>query len=197
MEKPFRKDLTHLTWDEVYARQEKRAFLVDAWMNALRLKPGDRVLEVGAGPGYVSMMLASRVGADGLVYAVDKSAGALAYLEHLQEERSISQIQRIVADAAALAPADFSINSALITMVLHHAENPVGILRSVARLLPPGGLAVVAEFHPEGPCEQGPPPEHRIAPEQVRAWCEGVGLGSLDYRRQSPEHYMYLVRRAY
>ncbi len=55
MEESFRKDLTHLTWNEVYARQEKRGFLVDAWMDALRLKPGDRVLEVGAGPGYVSM----------------------------------------------------------------------------------------------------------------------------------------------
>jgi len=197
VEEPFRKDLTHLTWEEVYARQEKRVSLVDLWMDALRLKPGDRVLEVGAGPGYVSMILANRVGPDGLVYAVDKSAEALAYLEHLQKERGILQIQRIVADAAALAPADFSINSVLITMVLHHAENPVGILRSVAPLLPPGGLAVVAEFHPEGPCEQGPPREHRIVPEQVRAWCEGVGLESLDYRRQSPEHYMCLVRRAY
>jgi len=197
VEAPFRKDLTHLPWEEVYARQEKRASLVDGCMDALHLKPGDRVLEVGAGPGYVSMLLANRVGPGGLVYAVDKSAEALAYLEHLQEERGISQIHRIVADAAALAPADFSINSALITMVLHHAENPVGILRSVARLLPPGGLAVVAEFHPQGPCEQGPPPEHRIDPEQVQAWCEGVGLGSLDYSRQSPEHYMYLIQRAY
>jgi protein-L-isoaspartate O-methyltransferase len=67
MEESFRKDLTHLTWAEVYARQEKRAYLVDAWMDALRLKPGDRVLEVGAGPGYVSMALADRVGATGVV----------------------------------------------------------------------------------------------------------------------------------
>jgi ubiquinone/menaquinone biosynthesis C-methylase UbiE len=196
VKEPFRKDLAHLSWAEVYARQEKRAFLVDAWMDALRLKPGDRVLEVGAGPGYVSMMLAGRVGPEGLVYAVDKSAEALAYLARLQEERAVSQIQRVVSDAAALAPSSLSVHSALITMVLHHAKDPVGILRGVARLLPPGGLAVVAEFHPEGPCEQGPPQEHRIGPEQIRAWCEGVGLGVLDYRRQSQEHYMVLIRRA-
>jgi ubiquinone/menaquinone biosynthesis C-methylase UbiE len=195
VEEPFRKDLTHLTWTEVYARQEKRAFLVDAWMDALGLKPGDRVLEVGAGPGYVSMVLADRVGPEGLVYAVDTSAEALAHLERLQKERAVSQIQRILADAAALTPAGLSVHSALITMVLHHAKDPVGILRSVARLLPPGGLAVVAEFDPEGPCEQGPPPEHRIGREKIRAWCEAVGLAVLDYRRQSPEHYMILARR--
>jgi hypothetical protein len=32
MEEPFRKDLTHLTWAEVYARQEKRAHLMDGWI---------------------------------------------------------------------------------------------------------------------------------------------------------------------
>jgi ubiquinone/menaquinone biosynthesis C-methylase UbiE len=195
VEEPFRKDLTNLTWAEVYARQEKRAHLVDEWMDALRLKPGDRVLEVGAGPGYVSMALADRVGPGGTVYAIDKSAEALAYLERLQKERAVSQIQRIVADAAVFEPSGVSVDSALITMVLHHAEDPLAILRSVARLLPPGALAVVGEFHPEGPCEQGPPAEHRIAPEQLRNWCQGAGLAMLDYRRQSPEHYMVLVQR--
>ena len=196
MEEPFRKDLTHLTWDEVYARQEKRGFLVDAWMDALHLKPGDRVLEVGAGPGYVSMILARRVGPEGLVYAVDKSAEALAHLERRQKEHAVSQIERIVADAAAFVLSDISAQSALITMVLHHAEDPLGILRNVARLLPPGGLTVVAEFEPDGPCEQGPPPEHRIGRERIRAWCEAAGLTVLDYRRQSPEHYMMIVQRS-
>ena len=196
MEESYRKDLTHLTWAEVYARQEKRAHLVDTWMDALRLKPGDRVLEVGAGPGFVSMALADRVGHEGVVYAVDKSAEALAYLERLQKERAVSQIQRIVADAAAFEPPGVSVHAALITMVLHHAEDPVGILRCLVRLLLPGGLAVVAEFHPEGPCEHGPPPEHRIDPGQIRAWCESVDLAVLDYRRQSPEHYMILAQRA-
>src|SRR5579872_4801448 len=196
MQEPFRKDLTHLTWAEVYARQEKRAFLVDAWMDALCLKPGDRVLEVGAGPGYVSMLLADRVGRDGIVYAVDISAEALAHLERLQKQAGVMQIKPVVADAAALAPSELSVHSALIAMVLHHAKDPAGILGSVARLLPPGALAVVSEFHPEGPCEQGPPPEHRIDPRRVRAWCAAAGLEVLDYRRQSPEHYMVVLRRA-
>ena len=195
MAEPFRKDLTHLSWAEIYARQEERAHLVDGWMDALHLKPGDRVLEVGAGPGYVSMALAARVGREGAVYAVDKSAEALAHLERLQRERDLPQIRRIIADAAALEASGLRVQAALITMVLHHAEDPVGILRSVARLLPPGGLAVVGEFDPNGPCEKGPSREHRIAPERIRAWCDEVGLAVLEDRRQSPEHYMVLVQR--
>ena len=196
MQEAFRKDLTHLTWAEVYARQEKRAHLVDAWLDALNLKPGDHVLEVGAGPGFVTMILAQRVGREGKVYAVDKSVEALACLERVQKDRGVPQIQQVVADAATLASLGPSVDAALITMVLHHAENPVGVLRNVPRLIRPGGLILVAEFHPCGPCKEGPPAEHRLNPEQIRAWCEDVGLEELDYRRQSPEHYMLLLRRA-
>jgi ArsR family transcriptional regulator len=187
--------LTHLTWDEVYARQAKRAELVEDWMDALGLKVGDRVLEIGAGPGYVSLVLAARIGSGGAVYAVDRSADALAYLERLQNERGLSQIRRIVADAATLEPGGLSADSALITMVLHHTEDPAGILSSVARLLPPGAPAVVAEFHPEGPCEHGPPQAHRLKPEQVQAWSEDAGFVLRAYRRQTPEHYMLLLQR--
>jgi ubiquinone/menaquinone biosynthesis C-methylase UbiE len=195
VEAPFRKDLTHLTWEEVYARQEKRAPLVGDWMGALGLKAGDRVLEVGAGPGYVSLVLADRVGPGGVVYAVDHSAEALAYLERLQTQRGVSHIRRIIADAATLGPAGLRADSALIAMVLHHTEDPPGILGNVARLLPAGAPAVVAEFHPEGPCAVGPPRAHRVSPEQVRTWCEGAGLAVRSYRRQTPEHYMVVVQR--
>lgn len=196
VEQTFQKDLSHLTWDEVYARQMRRAELVAEWMDALRLEKGVRVLEVGAGPGYVSLRLAERVGPDGVVYAVDRSAEALDYLEHLQNERGVRQIRRLAADAATLEAADLHADAALVSMVLHHADDPAGILRNLHRLLPAHALVVVAEFHPDGPCEQGAPRASRLAPEQVEAWCESAGFTVLRYGRQSPEHYMVVARRA-
>ena len=196
MEQTFHKDLSHLTWDEVYARQMRRAGLVAEWMDALRLKPGDRVLDVGAGPGYVSLRLAERVGPEGLVYALDRSAEALEYLERLQNERGVRQIRRLAADAATLDGADLHADAALVSMVLHHAEDPAGVLGNLHRLLAPHTVAVVAEFHPGGPCEEGAPRAGRLAPEQVEAWCESAGFTVLRYRRQSPEHYFVVARRA-
>lgn len=196
VEQTFQKDLSHLTWDEVYERQMRRAGLVAGWMDALRLKRGDRVLEVGAGPGHVSLALAGRVGPEGVVYAVDRSAEALAYLEQLQKERGVRQIRRLVADAAAMAPVDARADAALVSMVLHHADDPGGILRNLHRLLPAHALVVVAEFHPAGPCEQGAPRASRLAPEQVEAWCESASFSIVRYRRQSPEHYFVVARRA-
>jgi protein-L-isoaspartate O-methyltransferase len=49
VEQPFRKDLSHITWDEVYRRQIQRANLVPEWMEALGLEAGDPVIEVGSG----------------------------------------------------------------------------------------------------------------------------------------------------
>lgn len=195
VEPVFRKDLSHLTWDEVYARQVTRAPLVGEWMESLRLAAGDRVLEVGAGPGHVTLLLADRVGPGGHVYAVDRSSEALAHLERRQEERGIAHIERIAADAATLAPAGLRVDATLIAMVLHHADDPAGILRNMARPLAPEGLAVVAEFHPEGPCDLGPPQAHRLSPEQIQAWCEEAGFRTLGYRRQTPEHYIVIAQR--
>jgi ubiquinone/menaquinone biosynthesis C-methylase UbiE len=195
VDEPYRKDLSQTTWDEVFARQVRRAGLVEEWMIALQVQLGSRVLDVGAGPGYVSLVLANRVGLDGLVYAVERSADALTYLEHLQDERGVPQIQRVVSDATTLPPGSLTPDSALVTMVLHHTDDPPGLLNNVARLLPSGALAVVAEVHPEGPCEHGPPQTDRLSPEKVRAWCEDAGFEVLTYRRQTPEHYMWIVQR--
>ena len=195
MEKPFKKDLSHLSWDEVFARQAMRAGLMQDWMDALHLKSGDRVLEIGAGPGFVSLALADRVGPTGLVYALDLSLDALAYLERLQTKRGISQIERIAADAATLEPTSIQPSAALITMVLHHADDPARIVKNVARCIPPGAPVVIGEFHPDGPCTSGPPRDHRLTPENVQRWCEEGGLMSVSHRRQTPEHYVIVAQR--
>jgi ubiquinone/menaquinone biosynthesis C-methylase UbiE len=196
MEKPFRKDLSHLTWDEVYARQASRAALIPDWLNALRLKSGDRVLEIGAGPGFVSFALADRVGPAGVVYALDRSAEALAQLERRQNERGIGYIQRITADAATLRPGGVQAGSALITMVLHHADDPAQILRNVIRFVPPGAPVVIGEFHPDGPCTSGPPRNDRLTPEKVQEWCKHAALAVVGYQRQTPEHYFIVAQHA-
>ncbi len=194
MGEPYRKDLSHLTWDEVFARQALRADLVGDWTEALQIQRGACVLDIGAGPGYVSLELAELVGPDGLVCAVDRSAEALAYLATLQRERAVTQIRRVVADATTWDPEGMRADAALVTMVLHHADEPLKLLANLARLLPKGAPLVLGEFHPDAPCEVGPPQTVRIAPEELQAWSEAAGFAVTGYKRQTPEHYMLALR---
>jgi ubiquinone/menaquinone biosynthesis C-methylase UbiE len=191
----YRKDMSHVTWEQVFARQTLRAELAEGWMDALDVCPGSCVLDVGAGPGYVSLRLAERVGASGLVYAIDRSADALAYLAHLQDERGVVQIKRVVADATSLKLDGRQADAALVAMVLHHTDDPAGILTNLAGLLPTGAPMVLAEFHPDGPGEQGPPCSERISPQQLWSWCEASGFLVVAYRRQTQEHYMLTLER--
>lgn len=195
MASAFRKDLGHLSWDEVLRRQVQRAGLVPEWLDALALRPGMRVLDVGAGPGYVSQQVAARVGPEGQVIALDRAPEAIQYLERLRSEQRLMQIRPILADAEWTDLSGEEIEAALITMMLHHAEDPMGLLGSVADWLAPGILAVVAEFDPAGPCTGGPPRDHRVPAEQVQLWCEQAGFACLERRQQTDEHYMLLVQR--
>lgn len=193
----FQKNLSHLTWDEVFARQRQRDALLPVWMEALSLNAGDHALDLGAGPGFVSLRLAARVGPTGLVYAVDRAPDAIAYLQALMDREHITNIRCVAADVLQFSLEEEQasrISAALLTMMLHHDDEPEALIGHLARLLPTHARAVVAEFHPDGPATSGPPREARIAPEQLQAWLQEAGLRTLDYARQSEEHYMLVVR---
>lgn len=194
----FQKNLSHLTWDEVFARQEQRAFLLPAWMDALHLDAGAHVLDLGAGPGYVSLQLASRVGPTGVVYAVDREPDAIAYLRERLRRDGIGTVRCVVADVLQfnLETAEREkVSAVLMAMMLHHADEPAALVGRLTQLLPTDAGAVIAEFHPDGPATSGPPREARIAPERIQQWLQQAGLRSLDYTRQSDEHYLLSARR--
>lgn len=194
----FHKDLRHLTWEEVYARQEQRAFLLPAWMEALHVSAGAHVLDLGAGPGYVSLRLAARVGPSGLVYAVDRESDALAFLQERLRRDDVTNVRCVVADVLQLSAKDVdadSVSAVLMAMMLHHTDDAAALIGRLTSLLPIGARAVIAEFHPDGPAQSGPPSDARIAPERIEQWLQQAGLRVMDYTRQSDEHYMLTVQR--
>lgn len=193
----FQKNLSHLTWDEVFARQAQRNFLFPGWVKALRVGAGDHVLDLGAGPGYVSLRLATHVGPTGLIYAVDRAPDAIASLQERMRRDDITNIRCVVADVLQFSldgAEERAVSSALMAMMLHHSDDPAALIGRLKTLLPASARAVIAEFHPDGPAHSGPPRDARISPEQIQEWIQGAGLRVLDYARQSEEHYMLTVQ---
>jgi SAM-dependent methyltransferase len=138
---------------------------------------GARVLEVGCGPGRLSIRLARQHGLDVTGLDLDRAmierARANADRPGDGDERRPSFL---VGDVASLAFPDRSFDLVVSTLSMHHWADPTAGLAEIGRVLRPGGRALVWDFrpgvrpHPFGPrhAHMPDPLEHvRGAPLRV------------------------------
>ncbi len=111
---------------------------------ALGLKPGDTVLEIGAGTGRNFPYLVEAVGPTGTVVAVDASAGMLAEAEKLVQREGWSNVDVIRADASQLQ-IDRKVDAVLFSLSYSVLPEPGPALASAWRLLRSGGRVVVMD----------------------------------------------------
>jgi len=122
-------------------------------LRAAGLKPGQRVLEVGCGPGFFTIPAARIVGEEGSVLAFDINPVAVEHVRHKIEEAGVTNARVIVADATRteLPAESFDLafvfglarpigDMAVIWAELHRLLKPQGILSIEGRLRPPGEL---------------------------------------------------------
>src|SRR3954452_23876895 len=95
--------------------------------------PGDRVLDVGCGPGALTAELAARLGPDAVV-AVDPSE---PFVAAARERNPGVDVRR--ASAEELPFADGAFDAAIAQLVVHFMRDPVAGLREMARVTRPGG----------------------------------------------------------
>jgi SAM-dependent methyltransferase len=120
---------------------------------------GGRVLEVGCGPGRLSIRLA-RLGLDVTGLDLDPAMieRAKANAGHSSDGRGLSFV---VGDVASLAFPDASFDLVVSTLSMHHWADPAAGLAEIDRVLRPGGRAFVWDFRP------GAVPLHGCLPDPV------------------------------
>lgn len=108
---------------------------------------GARVLEVGCGPGHLSMRLARRHGLDVTGLDLDPAMieRARANADRAADERLPSFL---VGDVASMPFADGSFDLVVSTMSMHHWADPTGGLAEIYRVLRPGAKALIWDFRP-------------------------------------------------
>lgn len=107
------------------------------------LRPGLDLLDVGCGPGTITVDLAARV-APGRVLGIDVSADPLAEARSAAERAGVP-VTFEVGDVYALAAPDDSFDVVHAHQVLQHLPDPVAALRAMAGLAVPGGLVAVRD----------------------------------------------------
>lgn len=132
---------------------------------ALALKPGEVIADIGAGSGYFTLRLAHHLGPHGRVYAVDVSPDMVRHLNQRVRDAGLLNISTILAlpnDPLLPQPVD----RFLIVDVWHHIEDQAGYLALMKNLLKPGGQIVMIDFHKRD-LPVGPPAAMKIAREDL------------------------------
>ena len=139
----------------------------DLVLDALELKPGMTVADIGAGSGYYSWRMAGRVGASGIVYAVDVQSEMLRLLEAQMSQRRVSNVKTVLGTTTDPRLAHATLDLALMVDVYHEFEFPYEMLAAIALALKPGGRLVFVEYRagdPKVPIK----PLHTMTEAQVR-----------------------------
>jgi SAM-dependent methyltransferase len=110
-------------------------------LNRLGLKPGMRVLDVGCGPGRVSIPAAQRVGPEGEVVALDVQAGMLEKLQKRAAARGVANIRTVLGPVEGATLEADSYDRALLVWVLGEIPDQATALRQIFAALKPRSSA--------------------------------------------------------
>lgn len=125
--------------------------IAEGLVDALRLMPGERVVDVGCGRGAVTFPAARAVGDGGSVTAVDIAPGMVELTRRAAEEGGYRQVRTAVVAPDDLGLPDGCADVVASSLVLFFAPEPDATLRAWLRLLVPGGRLGLATFGPEDP----------------------------------------------
>lgn len=126
-----------LVWEATAAVSERMVDLLDP-------RPGERLLEVAAGPGDTGFLAAARVAPDGSLLSTDAIPAMVDAARRRAGELDLDNVAFAVNDAAELALDDASFDGALCRFGVMLVPDCDAAARELARVLRPGGRVAVA-----------------------------------------------------
>jgi ubiquinone/menaquinone biosynthesis C-methylase UbiE len=146
----------------------------DAALDAINIRKGSMVADIGAGAGYFTWRMAERVGPEGAVYAEDIQAGMLELLKKNVAERGLHNVKTVLGKFDdPMLPAG-KIDLVLLVDVYHEFSQPQKMLQKIRQSLKPDGRLVLLEYRQEDP-KVPIRPEHKMSVQQVKAEIEPEG----------------------
>ncbi len=124
---------------EVFDKREKV-------MEALAIRPGMAVADVGAGTGLYTRLFARAVGEKGRVLAVDIASEFLDHINKTAKDQKLGNITTVLGKDVSTELPPASVDLVYVCDTYHHFEYPARVLESIHKGLKDGGKLVVIDF---------------------------------------------------
>jgi len=200
-----RQDQAQLYFNQVAGRFDRSYGPGRSWQGfghlLLHMLPSVTVADLGSGEGLLSELLARRCSR---VIAVDNSEKMVAFGARKAKRNGLRNLEFRLGDLEAPPIDPETIDVAILSQALHHADDPARALRAAAALLKPGGQLLVLDLV-----------QHKVeqarelygdrwlgfAEADLHQWLEASGLSRIEIntvaREEQPPHFETLLAAAF
>lgn len=163
-------------------------------MDALAMREGEVIADIGSGSGYFALRLAHHVGANGRVYAVDVNPDMMRHLtRRIRDLRLLNVVPVFAPPDDPMLPQP--VDRFLIVNVWHHIEDQAGYLDKMKKGLKPGGQVIMIDFHKRD-LPVGPPLAMKIARDDLVRQMESNGFRMMKEHTFLPYQYFLVFEPA-
>ncbi len=118
----------------------------DQIIEAISLKPGQNIADIGSGGGYFSLRFAKIVGKEGKVYAVDTNSNLLNFVKNSAKVKGLNNIIPTIASNDSLDIPEKNLDFIFMRNVTHHLKNRMKYFENLKKYLKPEGKIIVIEY---------------------------------------------------
>jgi ubiquinone/menaquinone biosynthesis C-methylase UbiE len=169
--------------------------LPEAALDAIGIKPGMKVADVGAGVGYFTLRLARRVGPDGVVYANDVQPEMLTILRDRAAAAKLTNVKTILGGEADPKLPKAALDLVLMVDVYHELSRPQRMLQRIRESLKPDGRLIILEYRKEDP-HIPIRPEHKMSVAEAKTEVEAEGFRLEKVLKDLPRQHIFVFRNS-
>jgi cyclopropane fatty-acyl-phospholipid synthase-like methyltransferase len=173
-------------------QEENLTLMIDSF----GLKPGMTVVDLGAGSGRISFLMAPKVAPEGKILAVDIQDEMLAMIEKRVDESGIENVIPVKGKVSSTGLEEGTADLVIMVDVYHEFEFPHEMLADLSKILKPGGRIAWVEYRKEDP---NVPIKlvHKMTEAQVKkeAGQKEFGLEYVETFRKLPRQHVVFFRR--
>jgi SAM-dependent methyltransferase len=143
-------------------------------MDAVGVRPGMFIGEVGAGRGRYTVHLARRVGESGKIFANDINSRSLDYLRERCRRDGLGNVETILGEIDDPLFPDNSLDMVIMVLAYHHLADPTALFRNLVPSLKPGATVVVLDPDPVKDHDRGG--RESTSEDEIREETEPAGF---------------------